>query len=115
MDRSAETHPAADPRGGQRMFVDFAGQVFDGATGEARRVEIFVAVLGAASYTYAEATRSQGLPDWSGAHVNALAFFGGAPRQIVCDNLRSGITRACFYEPMVNRPMPIWRRTMTPR
>jgi transposase len=91
---------------GERMFVDFAGhimEVFDGATGEARRVEIFVAVLGASSYTYAEATWSQALPDWIGAHVNALAFFGGAPRQIVCDNLRSGITRACFYEPMINR------------
>jgi transposase len=91
---------------GERMFVDFAGhtmEVFDGATGEARRAEIFVAVLGASSYTYAEATWSQALPDWIGAHVNALAFFGGAPRQIVCDNLRSGITRACFYEPMINR------------
>jgi len=91
---------------GERMFVDFAGhtmEVFDGATGEARRAEIFVAVLGASSYTYAEATWSQALPDWIGAHVNALAFFAGVPRQIVCDNLRSGITRACFHEPMVNR------------
>ena len=78
-------------------------EVFDGATGEARQAEIFVAVLGASSYTYAEATWSQALPDWIGVHVNALAFFGGAPRQIVCDNLRSGITRACFYEPMINR------------
>jgi transposase len=91
---------------GERMFVDFAGQtmeVFDGATGEARRAEVFVAVLGASSYTYAEATWSQALPDWIGAHVNGLAFFAGVARQIVCDNLRSGITRACFYEPMVNR------------
>jgi transposase len=77
--------------------------VFDGTTGEARRVEIFVAVLGASSYTYAEATWSQALPDWIGAHVNAFAFFAGVPRQTVCDNLRSGITRACFYEPTVNR------------
>jgi transposase len=46
---------------------------------------------------------SQSLPDWIGAHVNALTFFDGAPQQIVCDNLRSGITRACFYEPLVNR------------
>jgi transposase len=59
---------------GERMFVDFAGhtmEVFDGATGEARRAEIFVAVLGASSYTYAEATWSQALPDWIGAHVNS--------------------------------------------
>ena len=91
---------------GERMFVDFAGQtmeVFDGTTGEARRAEIFVAVLGASSYTYAEAVWSQSLPEWISAHVNALAFFDGVPRQIVCDNLRSGITRACFYEPLVNR------------
>ncbi len=88
------------------MFVDFAGQtmeVFDGATGEVRQAAIFVAVLGASSYTYAEAVWSQSLPDWISAHVNAFAFFDGVPRQIVCDNLRSGITRACFYEPLVNR------------
>jgi transposase len=91
---------------GERMFVDFAGQtmeVFDGATGEVSKAEVFVAVLGSSNYTYAEARWSQTLPDWIEAHVNALAFFDGVPRQIVCDNLRSGITRACFYEPMVNR------------
>jgi transposase len=78
-------------------------EVFDGTIGEARQAEVFVAVLGASSYTYAEAVWSQSLPDWISAHVNALAFFDGVPRQIVCDNLRSGITRACFYEPLVNR------------
>jgi len=91
---------------GEKLFVDFAGhtmEVIDGATGEVRKAEIFVAVLGASSYTYAEATWSQMLPDWIAAHVNALGFFGGVTQQIVCDNLRSGITRACFYEPMVNR------------
>jgi transposase len=96
-----QVHPA-----GERMFVDFAGQtmeVVEGLTGEMRRAEVFVAVLGASSYTYAEATWSQALPDWIAAHVHALAFFGGAPRQIVSDNLRAGITRASFYEPMVNR------------
>ncbi|HEY2503911.1 MAG TPA: IS21 family transposase [Mycobacterium sp.] len=91
---------------GERVFVDFAGhtmEVIDGATGEVLRAEIFVAVLGASSYTYAEATWTQSLPDWIGAHVNMLAFIGGVPRQIVSDNLRAGITRACFYEPLVNR------------
>ncbi len=91
---------------GERVFVDFAGHtmvVFDGTTGEVRKAEVFVAVLGASSCTYAEARWSQTLPDWIGAHVNALAFFGGVPAQIVCDNLKFGITRACFYEPMVNR------------
>jgi transposase len=91
---------------GERMFVDFTGhtmEVFDGTTGEARRVEIFVAVLGASSLIYAEATWSQALPDWIAVHVNVLAFLGGVPRQIVCDNLKAGITKACFYEPTVNR------------
>ncbi len=78
-------------------------EVIDGATGEVRRAEIFVAVLGASSYTFAQATWTQSLPDWIAAHVAMLAFIGGVPRQIVSDNLRAGITRACFYEPLVNR------------
>ena len=91
---------------GERVFVDFAGQtmeVIDPATGEMRRAEIFVGVLGASNYTFAEATWTQSLPDWIAAHGNMLTFFGGVPRQIVSDNLRAGITRACFYEPLVNR------------
>jgi transposase len=91
---------------GERLFVDFAGhtmEVIDAATGEIQRAEIFVAVLGASSFIYAEATGSQALPDWIAAHVNALTVLGGVPRQIVSDNLKSGITKACFYEPTVNR------------
>ena len=78
---------------GERMFVDFAGQtmeVFDGATGEVRQAAVFVAVLGACSYTFAEAVWSQSLPDWISAHVNALAFFDGVPRQIVCERCPFG-------------------------
>ena len=73
---------------GERLFVDFAGhtmEVIDAATGEIHRAEIFVAVLGASSFIYAEATGSQALADWIGAHVNALASLGGAPRQIVSE------------------------------
>jgi transposase len=91
---------------GERVFVDFAGhtmEVIDGATGEIHRAEVFVGVLGASSYVFAEATWTQSLPDWIGAHVNMLASVGGVPRQIVSDNLRAGITRACFHEPLVNR------------
>src|SRR5271168_2908632 len=91
---------------GERLFVDFAGhtmEVIDAATGEIHRAEIFVAVLGASSFIYAEATASQALADWIGAHVNALTDLGGVPRQIVSDNLKAGITKACFYEPTVNR------------
>ena len=68
-----------------------------------RTAQLFVAVLGASNYTYAEATWTQGLSDWIGSHTRAFAFFGGVPAMVVSDNLRSGITKACFYEPAVNR------------
>ena len=64
---------------------------------------LFVATLGASNYTYVEATWTQSLPDWIASHVRAFAFFGGAPAQVVSDNLKSGVTKACFYEPTVNR------------
>jgi transposase len=91
---------------GERMFVDYAGTtlaVIDGLTGEVLTAQLFVAVLGASSLTYADATWTQGLCDWIGSHTRAFAFVGGAPATVVCDNLRSGITKACFYEPAVNR------------
>jgi transposase len=91
---------------GERMFVDYAGttlEVMDATTGEVRDCQLFVAVLGASNYTYAEATFTQRLVDWIGSHVRAFTFFGGVTAQIVSDNLRSGITKACFYEPTVNR------------
>ena len=91
---------------GERMFVDYAGttlEVVDGTTGEVRICQLFVAALGASNYTYAEATFTQRLVDWIGSHVRTFAFFGGVTAQIVSDNLRSGITKACFYEPAVNR------------
>src|SRR5438132_7407973 len=91
---------------GEKLFVDFAGrtgEVVDGLTGEIIPVQIFVAVLGASSFTYAEAVWSQKLPDWIAAHVHAFAYFGDAARQTVSDNLKAGVTRASFYEPVVNR------------
>jgi len=91
---------------GERMFVDYAGDtidVVDPATGALRPAQVFVAVLGASSYTYAEATWSQDLSDWTGSHVRAFEFYGGVPQQIVCDNLKSAITKACFHEPVVNQ------------
>jgi transposase len=66
--------------------------VFDAATGMERRAHVFVAVLGASNYTYAEARWSEGLADRIGAHVNALSAIGGAPKAIVCDNLKAGVT-----------------------
>ncbi len=91
---------------GERMFVDYAGttiDIFDAETGEVHACQLFVAVLGASSYTYAEATRTQALADWIGSHTRAFSFFGGVPGMVVSDNLKSGITKACFYEPAVNR------------
>jgi len=91
---------------GERMFVDYAGtklQVVVSITGEILTAELFVAVLGASSLTYAEATWTQSLPDWIGAHTRAFSYFGGVTAIIVSDNLKSGITKACFYEPNVNR------------
>ena len=92
-------------RAGEKLFVDYAGQtlpVVDRKSGEVREAQVFVAVLGASSYTYAEATWTQGLPDWIGSHVRAFEFFGGVPEIVVPDNLRSGVSKVCLYEPDVN-------------
>ena len=94
-----------DHRAGEKLFVDYAGQtvpIIDRATGEIREAQIFVAVLGASNYTYAEATWTQGLPDWIGSHVRAFRFLGGVPELVVPDNLRSGVSRAHRYEPDTN-------------
>jgi transposase len=91
---------------GEKMFVDYAGtklQLVDGTTGEVLTAELFVAVLGASSLTYAEATWTQSLPDWIGAHTRTFNYFDGVTSMVVSDNLKSGITKACFYEPNVNR------------
>src|SRR6201988_5137576 len=91
---------------GERMFVDYAGttlEVIEPSTGEAMTAQLFVSVLGASNYTYAEATWTQGLSDWIGSHTRGFAFMGGVPAMVVSDNLRSAITKACFYEPAVNR------------
>lgn len=96
-----QTHTA-----GEKLFVDYCGQtvpVINAATGEVSDAQVFVAVLGASNYTFAEATRSQKLEDWIGSHARAFAFFGGAPQLVVPDNLKSGVTKACRYEPLLNQ------------
>ncbi len=93
-------------RAGETTFVDYAGQtvpVVDRQTGEIRPAQIFVAVLGASSYTFAEATWSQSLPDWIGSHQRAFSFFGGVSETVVPDNLKAGVTHPHRYEPDVNR------------
>jgi len=89
-------------RAGEKLFVDYAGDTvptIDPTTGEERRAHIFVAVLGASNYTYAEGRWSEALPDWIGAHVNAFTAIGGVAHAIVCDNLKAGVTVVCRYEP----------------
>ena len=90
---------------GDKLFVDYAGQtvpVVDRYTGEVRAAQIFVAVLGCSNFSYAEATWTQGAADWLGSHVRALESFGGVPRAIVPDNLKSGVNKAHRYEPELN-------------
>jgi len=93
--------------GGDKLFVDYAGDtepmVIDRLTGEIRDAWIFVAVLGASNFIYAEATWTQGLADWIGAHTRALAAIGGVPRLIVPDNTKTAVIKACLYELTVNR------------
>jgi transposase len=82
-----QTHVA-----GERLFVDYAGttlDVIEGTTGEVLAAQLFVAALGASSYTWAEATWTQGLGDWIGSHTRAFVFFGGVAAMLVCDNLKS--------------------------
>ena len=93
-------------RAGETLFVDYAGQtmpIVNSLTGEVHDAAIFIAVLGASNYTFAEATWSQSLPDWIGSHVRALAALGGVPQVIVPDNLKAAVTRGHRYEPALNR------------
>ncbi len=92
-------------RAGEKLFVDYCGQtipIVDASTGEIHEAPVFVAVMGASNFTYAEATWSQSLSDWIGAHVRTFAFLGGVPKAVVPDNLRAAVTKACRYEPKIN-------------
>jgi transposase len=94
-----EHHP------GEKLFVDWAGAtipIYDPETGAIYQAPLFVAVLGASNYTYAEATWSQELQHWIGAHVRAFGFFGGCPKLVIPDNTKTGVTRACRYDPDLN-------------
>src|SRR5205823_11417486 len=93
-------------RAGEKLFVDYAGQgipVVNRHSGEVHEAVIFVAVLGASSYTYAEATWTQSLPDWIGSHVRTLPPLGGVPETAPPDNLKAAVPRAHRYEPVLHR------------
>lgn len=98
-------------KAGDKMFVDYTGQkvpVYDPETGEEKWAEIFVAVLGASNYSYAEAQWGQDSQDWINGHTRACNFFGGFPDAIVPDNLKSGVTEANFYDPEINLAYHEW-------
>lgn len=95
-----QTHVA-----GEKAFVDYAGPtipIYDRASGEIIKAVIFVGVLGASNYTYAEATASRSLPDWIESHIHMYEYFGGVPAVTVPDNEKSGVHRACYYDPEIN-------------
>lgn len=94
------THKAGD-----KLFVDFSGDrpsYVDKETGEVVEAELFVAVMGASSRTYAVAVASQQIPDWTRAHVGAFEYFGGVPACVVPDQLKSGVKTSCKYDPEIN-------------
>ena len=98
-------------KAGEKCFVDYAGQtvpIVCAHTGEIQPAQVFVAVLGASNYTYAEATLTQSLPDWLDSHVRAFEYFGGCTAIVVPDNLKSGVSRACRYDPDLNPSYQQW-------
>ena len=98
-------------RAGEKMFVDHAGQtvpVVARETGEIRQASIFVAVLGASNYTYAEATWKRDLACWIGSHSRAVEFYGGVPFMTVPDNWKAGVKDPCYYEPDLNPTYRDW-------
>jgi len=92
-------------RAGEKLFLDYSGkrpELVDPETGEVREVELFVAVMGASSFTYVEATLTQRLPDFIGSVVRALEFLTAVPEMLVPDQLRSAVSKPCRYEPEIN-------------
>jgi transposase len=92
-------------KAGEKLFVDYCGptvDIIDPENGEVRNAQVFVAVMGASNYTYAEATWSQGLEDWCMSHARCFDFLGGVPEVVVPDNLKSAVTKAHRYEPDLN-------------
>lgn len=104
-EKTLELSLRQEHRAGEKMFIDFAGKgipITDPSTGEITEAEIFVAVLGASNYTYAEALPSQSLSFWIRAHIHTFEYFEGVSEILVPDNLKSGVTKACRYEPDLN-------------
>ena len=89
-------------RAGEKLFVDYAGQTIALVDPGRSTAHLFVAVLGASNYTYAEATATESLEDWIVAHVNAFEYFGGVPALTIPDNTKCAVLQPCRYEPELN-------------
>ena len=92
-------------RPGETLFVDWAGDKISVHEADNRGVlqaSLFVAVLRASSYTYAEATEDETTPNWIGAHVRAFEFMGGVAELLIPDNTKTGVSKVCRYEPDLN-------------
>lgn len=105
-------------RPGEKLFLDYSGKrprICDPETGEVTEVELFVGVLGASNYTFAEATLSQTVPDFCASTVRALEYFEAAPSILVPDQLRSAVKRPDRYDPISTTPSPSWGSTTASR
>ncbi len=91
-------------KAGEKSFVDYCDgiELVDRETGELISTQLFVGCLGASSYTFAEATLTQKLPDWLMSHVRMFEYFDGVSEILVPDNLKSAVNKPCFYEPVLN-------------
>lgn len=98
-------------KAGEKCFVDYSGKkpsIVDATTGDRVEVELFVAVMGASNYTFAEVTATQRSADWIASHVRLVEFLGGAPRAMIPDQLKSGVVLASRYEPGIQRTYEEW-------
>jgi transposase len=98
-------------KAGEKLCVDWAGttiSIYDPSGGPVQQAHLFVAVLGASSYTYAEATRDEQLASWIGAHVRAFEFYQGVPKLVVPDNTKTGVTKAAATIPTSTRRIRKW-------
>jgi transposase len=89
---------------GEKLFVDYTDGLYitDPGTGDKLLTYLWVGAWGASNFTYAEATLSQALPAWVMSHVHAFEYYGCIPAVITPDNLKSGVSKACYYEPDIN-------------
>jgi transposase len=98
-------------KAGEKAFTDYSGKkphLIEPSTGEIVEVELFVAALGASSYTYVEATRTQRIADWLGSHNRMVEFYSGVTTMVVPDQLKSAVTAPCRYEPGITRSYAQW-------